>query len=170
MLKKANISKKIEKTVPFDSRLLNDVKRFQFCDKLTLQCMICKNTNEYEGPFNTINENKVCGLKCIVCKEMMDTASVQVQVVLAARKYIDRYYHSSIQCSRPDCGFETKDVLLGQDRCLAKECPGKLTRKVISYSEKTEIVVDFQFNNSFPTRCYILNCHTFHIYLILNWL
>ncbi|CAO3664087.1 unnamed protein product [Rhizopus stolonifer] len=110
--------------------LLNDPKRFKCCDKLLLECSLCETKNEFGGLIKKTHENSVVsGLVCTCCGEDMDTASVQVQVIFAARKYIKKYYQSPNQCDRPLCGFETKEVLQISDKCPMNECFGNLTRK-----------------------------------------
>lgn len=86
--------------------------------------------NEFGGLIKKTRENGVVsGLVCTCCGEGMDTASVQVQVIFAARKYIKKYYQSPNKCDRPLCGFETKEVLQISDKCPMNECFGSLTRK-----------------------------------------
>ncbi|KAG1468717.1 hypothetical protein G6F56_003672 [Rhizopus delemar] len=126
----AEILEKARKNDSPNLCLLNDPKRFKYCDKLLLKCSLCETMNEFGGLIKKTRENGVVsGLVCTCCGEGMDTASVQVQVIFAARKYIKKYYQSPNKCDRPLCGFETKEVLQISDKCPMNECFGSLTRK-----------------------------------------
>ncbi|KAI9268736.1 hypothetical protein BY458DRAFT_511383 [Sporodiniella umbellata] len=126
--------KKSKKNNPPNLYLSNDPKRFDSCEKLHLICALCEYKTEFNGLIiRSSNSTILSSLTCHACGKKISTANVLTQTILAIRSYVKKYYQSAVHCDNPLCGFESRVISPGADKCPINECYGKLNRK---YSER----------------------------------
>ncbi|ORX49875.1 hypothetical protein DM01DRAFT_363903 [Hesseltinella vesiculosa] len=110
---------------------ISDEERFKHCERLILQCRRCHAENRFDG-IGRMNDNESMeyGLTCTSCQQVMPTVSVRTQVVLAIRAKINHYYQGWLLCDDDTCNSRTRMMSVFGRRCLAKDCPGTMSREV----------------------------------------
>ncbi|KAF9357147.1 DNA-directed DNA polymerase alpha catalytic subunit pol1 [Mortierella sp. NVP85] len=130
---------------------LSDEERFKNAEPLELRCRNCQTTfscssllmdkvsDEDEGRF---------GLECPNCKEILQSASASVQLTVAIRKYIQRYYQGWVVCDEQSCRNRTRMVGVAGRRCLVEGCRGDMQKEYSDASLYTQLSY---FNHIFDT-------------------
>ncbi|SJX64596.1 related to POL1-DNA-directed DNA polymerase alpha, 180 KD subunit [Sporisorium reilianum f. sp. reilianum] len=123
-----------------DSQIPDEV-RFAQCEPLKLTCPTCREHSAFLGPAhrpriaaikqpladstNTPPEERNAistkGIRCTnpACQRMLPLATVAIQLELAVRTYVERYYAGWTECSDPNCGSRTRMASVYAKRCLA---------------------------------------------------
>ncbi|SPO31013.1 related to POL1 - DNA-directed DNA polymerase alpha, 180 KD subunit [Ustilago trichophora] len=119
-----------------DSQIPDEV-RFAKCEPLKLTCPSCRESSVFLGPAhrpaakiltdstNTKDADRNAistkGIRCTnaSCARMLPLATVAIQLELAIRSYISRYYTGWTECSDPNCGSRTRMASVYAKRCLA---------------------------------------------------
>ncbi|KAN0062591.1 DNA-directed DNA polymerase alpha catalytic subunit pol1 [Thecaphora frezii] len=120
--------------VTLDSQIPDEV-RFAECKPLVLRCAACREASMFYGPLHTpkkaadgtgpvANEANVIGRDGIRCRraecgERLPLASVVIQLELAIRGYIGRYYAGWTECNEASCGAKTRMASVYARRCVA---------------------------------------------------
>lgn len=116
--------------VTLDSQI-SDAERFKFCDRLLLNCECGEQGIEYEGIIREIDENMVeCGLDCTQCQKTIPVISLRIQLTLAIRKFIQRYYDGWYVCDDITCNNRTRMLSVFGRRCIIHGCRGSMRREV----------------------------------------
>ncbi|EST08774.1 Zinc finger, DNA-directed DNA polymerase, family B, alpha [Kalmanozyma brasiliensis GHG001] len=122
-----------------DSQIPDEV-RFARCAPLTLTCPSCRETSTFLGPAHRTptaaikplgdstnvpveerNAITTKGIRCTnpACQRMLPLATVAIQLELAIRSYVERYYAGWTECSDANCGSRTRMASVYAKRCLA---------------------------------------------------
>ena len=67
------------------------------------------------------------------CGAQLGVPSLVVQLELAIRAHIARYYHGWTECTEPSCGAVTRMAGVYSGRCLVHGCRGRVT---LRFSDK----------------------------------
>ncbi|KAI9485969.1 MAG: DNA polymerase family B-domain-containing protein [Benjaminiella poitrasii] len=120
--------------VTLDSQI-SDAERFKASERLKLTCNYCGEREVlYEGIVReTSNGTVECGFDCTKCHLTIDTTSIQVQLTLAIRKYIQRYYDGWYVCDDETCNNRTRMLSVFGRRCIIENCRGLMGRE---YTDK----------------------------------
>ncbi|GAA5813555.1 hypothetical protein MFLAVUS_007037 [Mucor flavus] len=127
--------------VTLDSQI-NDKERFQFCDRLLLNCNGCGEKGfKYDGLIRQRDDEEEaaaadtveCGLNCPKCQQTISPVSLRIQLVLAIRKFVQTYYDSWYICDDVTCSNRTRTLSVFGRRCIIDGCRGVMKRE---YSDK----------------------------------
>ncbi|KAI8978630.1 DNA polymerase family B-domain-containing protein [Pilobolus umbonatus] len=131
---------------------ISNAERFKAADRLNIICNHCEEENAYDGIVVTDEDGNVRnGLQCTHCDHMMDATSIQVQLTMAIRKYIDIYYNGWFICDDPTCSNRTRDISVAGRRCLSNVCRGIMSREYSNKELHTQLLYFnsiFDFNNA----------------------
>ncbi|KAL7325370.1 DNA-directed DNA polymerase alpha catalytic subunit pol1 [Mucor circinelloides] len=120
---------------------ISDEERFRNSEKLELKCNYCGQETLYEGIVRTSEDGKVeCGFDCSKCHLMITNASIKVQLSLAIRKYIQRYYDNWYVCDDITCGNRTRTLSVFGRRCLNHGCRGSMKREYTDKQMYTQLL------------------------------
>lgn len=126
--------------VTLDSQTPDEV-RFAKCERLSITCSQCGQQSVFEGLAGaSISKSdgviQPQGLVCCseACRQqgvgkadaVLSTVSVAMQLELAIRRHISRYYTAWQVCNDPHCGVRTRMVGVYASRCLVKGCRGRI--------------------------------------------
>ncbi|CEP11993.1 hypothetical protein [Parasitella parasitica] len=126
--------------VTLDSQI-SDAERFRYSERLQLKCNYCGEENLYEGVVRTLEDGKVeCGFDCSKCHLMITNASIKVQLSLAVRKYIQRYYDNWYVCDDITCGNRTRILSVFSRRCIMQGCRGSMKREYTDKQMYTQLL------------------------------
>ena len=124
-----------------DSQIPDEV-RFASCEPLELTCPSCREMSTFLGPAhrrrsaaiqplsdstNTsarsseLNAISTKGIRCTnpACQRLLPLATIAIQLELAIRTYVARYYAGWTECSDPNCHSKTRMASVYAKRCLA---------------------------------------------------
>lgn len=120
--------------VTLDSQTPDEV-RFAKCERLAFKCGDCGSQSSFEGVSGDKAPTMLQphGLVCEQCGLALPIASLSVQLEMAIRRHISRYYAGWQVCNEPSCGVRTRMVGVYASRCLAGRCKGKVAAE---YSDK----------------------------------
>ncbi|EPQ31291.1 uncharacterized protein PFL1_01476 [Pseudozyma flocculosa PF-1] len=119
--------------VTLDSQIPDEV-RFADCKPLVLRCPSCRQASTFFGPIHipkrpadgsahTTEVNAIGrdGIRCTQpeCLQPLPMASILIQLELAIRSFISRYYAGWTECNDPQCGARTRMASVYPRRCLA---------------------------------------------------
>lgn len=124
--------------VTLDSQVPDEV-RFANCEPLVFICPSCREKSTFRGPAhrpkrqalrdttNSLNEEdernaiSTKGIRCtnVGCQRMMPLPTLVVQLELAMRTYISRYYAGWTECNDSSCGSQTRMASVYPKRCVA---------------------------------------------------
>ena len=112
---------------------LTDADRFREVDPLTLTCRHCGQTSSFGGllvpaadrPADTAQITGD-GLRCSspTCAAPLEITSILVQLELAVRTHIGRFYAGWLVCDDPSCANRTRMMSVLGRRCLRPACRG----------------------------------------------
>ncbi|KAI8373058.1 DNA polymerase family B-domain-containing protein [Radiomyces spectabilis] len=113
---------------------ISDEERFKNAEKLVVKCNHCQGQSIFDGIVRKRENDTVeCGLYCTVCQQMIGPSSLQIQLTLAIRSYIRRYYDGWLVCDDTVCDNRTRMISVFGRRCLNQGCRGHMARE---YSDK----------------------------------
>ncbi|WFD29013.1 DNA-directed DNA polymerase [Malassezia sp. CBS 17886] len=122
----------------FESQIPSTV-RYAHCNALQVCCRACKETHTFSG-LSALQEHAPHpvltaehGFRCPSCGASPSAASLAVQLELAIRRRIARYYQGVSTCSEPTCGAVTNAAGVYAGRCLVQGCRGRMA---LQYSDK----------------------------------
>ncbi|KAI7905471.1 DNA polymerase family B-domain-containing protein [Cokeromyces recurvatus] len=117
---------------------ISDTERFKASEKLMLTCNYCGEKGIlYEGIVRELDNGKLeCGFDCTKCHLTIDTTSIQVQLMLAIRNYIQRYYDGWYVCDDETCNNRTRMLSVFGRRCAIENCRGLMRREVNDRKKK----------------------------------
>ncbi|SPO47594.1 related to POL1 - DNA-directed DNA polymerase alpha, 180 KD subunit [Moesziomyces antarcticus] len=123
-----------------DSQIPDEV-RFARCEPLELTCPSCRETSRFLGPAHRASSSTASsvlrdstnakpeernaistkGIRCTnaACQRMLPLATVSIQLELAIRKYVERYYAGWTECSDANCHSRTRMASVYAKRCIA---------------------------------------------------
>ncbi|CAO3599919.1 unnamed protein product [Absidia cylindrospora] len=73
------------------------------------------------------------GLSCMHCQQALSIPTIRIQLTLAIRSFIRRYYEGWLICDDPTCSNRTRTMSVFGRRCVARGCQGAMTRE---YTDK----------------------------------
>lgn len=122
-----------------DSQIPDEV-RFAQCEPLKLTCPSCRESSTFLGPAHRAassaikvlgdstntqrsepNAISTKGIRCTnaACQRMLPLATMAIQLELAIRSFVERYYAGWTECSDPNCGSRTRLASVYAKRCVA---------------------------------------------------
>lgn len=114
--------------------------RFARCEPLSIRCRACGAHSRFDGtaalrdvPRATLTKTHGFCCQAERCGAPLPLASIAVQLELAMRAHISRYYEGWTECTEPSCGAATRMTGVYSGRCLVAGCRGKV---VPQYSDK----------------------------------
>lgn len=126
--------------VTLDSQTPDQV-RFARCEAFKFNCSHCKESFEFTGMMGVSKgEANACkslplsgAVICSSCEMPFSLPYIIMQIELAIRNNIARYYQGWSVCTEPSCGTLTRLQSINAKRCLVQGCNGKVVAK---YSDK----------------------------------
>ncbi|KAI9303501.1 DNA polymerase family B-domain-containing protein [Cunninghamella echinulata] len=116
--------------VTLESQISDEI-RFKNCERLSIRCQSCKSNTIYNGVVRIIDEKTMeYGLSCSTCQKIFPMKSVYVQVTVAIRNYIRKYYEGWLVCDDGTCANRTRMMSVFGRRCLVDGCQGAVVREV----------------------------------------
>lgn len=162
---------------PLESQVPSAV-RFAHCEPLSIRCRACGEKSVFDGvaalreaPRATLTLEYGFCCQSERCGAPLSLASIAVQLELAVRRHIAKYYEGWTTCTEPSCGAETRMTGVYSGRCLVSGCKGKTGPQ---YSDKelyTQLCYyDYLFDSKqalaeagdAPYRAYIQDTTTRH--------
>ena len=116
---------------------LPDNERFQFVEKLCVQCKSCGTEQEVRGAFDVDNDQNVSSaLNCtnVACQQPEHFGYGDDLYVALANSYdklyrtsVQQYYNRTFECNDPSCKLQTRQISVAGTRCcLARGCDGTM--------------------------------------------
>ena len=124
--------------VPLDSQIPSSV-RYAHCEPLAFKCRRCGERSTFDGLAKLHAAHGArpllspAGFACVHCGAQLGVPSLVVQLELAIRAHIARYYHGWTECTEPSCGAVTRMAGVYSGRCLVHGCRGRVT---LRFSDK----------------------------------
>lgn len=116
---------------------ISDEERFKDCERLELRCRHCKTNTTFDGIGRVTNDDVIeYGLSCAQCHETLSIPSIRVQLTLAIRSCIRRYYEGWLICDDPTCSNRTRMMSVFGRRCVTHGCQGAMNREVRTKKEQ----------------------------------
>lgn len=114
-----------------DSQVPSSV-RFAHCEAFRVRCKACQHVTEVV-PLAHAGRSERSWLTCEACHARPALPSLVVQLQLAIRAHIARYYAGVSTCSEPACRARSDTTGVYSGRCVAPGCRGKV---VPEYTDK----------------------------------
>lgn len=134
----AAITSKDREFFTLDSQSPDEV-RFAKCERLRITCRQCQEQCEFEGLMGASVYGEGLGViqsQGFTCSSAscrgrglvtaFSTSSVSIQLELAIRRHVSRYYTAWQVCNEPTCGVRTRMVGVYASRCLVQGCRGRV--------------------------------------------
>lgn len=122
--------------VTLDSQI-SDEERFKNCERLNIRCRSCQSLTLINGVVREnidgdSNNGKTVeyGFSCLSCHKIFPIKSVYVQISMAIRNFIKKYYEGWLVCDDATCGNRTRMMSVFGRRCLVEGCHGAVVREV----------------------------------------
>ncbi|KAI8366243.1 DNA polymerase family B-domain-containing protein [Blakeslea trispora] len=133
---------------------ISDAERFKFSERLKLACGACGEKDiVFEGVARPAQENTFeSGFNCTKCHLPINLNSVRVQVTLAIRKHIQRYYEGWYVCDDVTCNNRTRMLSVFGRRCMVENCRGSMKREYTDKELYTQILYLSTLFNPMKTR------------------
>ncbi|KAI8375408.1 DNA polymerase family B-domain-containing protein [Choanephora cucurbitarum] len=134
--------------------LISDAERFKSSERLKLTCGAC---GERDIVFESIarptqGNTFESGFNCTKCHLTININSVRVQVTLAIRKHIQRYYEGWYVCDDVTCNNRTRMLSVFGRRCMVENCRGSMKREYTDKELYTQILYLSTLFNPMKTR------------------
>ena len=120
-----------QRFAPLDSQVPS-VVRYAHCEPFTVRCRACRHATPLQPPSRTRADAP--WLACEACRAPFPRATLVVQLELAIRAHVARYYEGQTTCTEPACRAVTRQAGVYSGRCVVPSCRGQVQRM---YSDKT---------------------------------
>ncbi|KAG8835098.1 DNA-directed DNA polymerase alpha catalytic subunit pol1 [Serendipita sp. 399] len=107
----------------------SDAERFRECGPFIVTCRKCRSAKMWYPPNDEQNELITAnGVVCttISCAAPITPASLQTQLEIQIRAYINHYYEGWMVCDDAVCGRRTRSMKMYGKRCLSVGCKGAM--------------------------------------------
>ncbi|KAF9187397.1 DNA-directed DNA polymerase alpha catalytic subunit pol1 [Haplosporangium sp. Z 767] len=128
---------------------LSDAERYKDAEPLELRCRACQTVYKCSALLMETESSSHFGLQCPNCSTIAQPASAGVQLTLAIRKYIQRYYQGWVVCDDQGCRNRTRMVSVVGRRCLVEGCYGRMHNEFSDGSLYTQLSY---FSHIFDTQ------------------
>ncbi|RCI00936.1 DNA-directed DNA polymerase alpha catalytic subunit pol1, partial [Rhizopus stolonifer] len=110
---------------------ISDEERFKSVEQLKLSCNSCGQKDiVFEGIARPMPDGSFeCGFNCTNCHLTIHINSIKVQLTLAVRSYIQRYYQGWYVCDDVTCHHRTRMLSAFGRRCVMEDCRGLMKRE-----------------------------------------
>ncbi|ORZ24563.1 DNA polymerase family B-domain-containing protein [Absidia repens] len=120
---------------------ISDAERFKDCDRLELQCRHCNTKTTFDGIGRlTADDTMEYGLSCMQCHQDLFIPTIRIQLTLAIRSFIRRYYEGWLICDDPTCSNRTRAMSVFGRRCAVNGCQGAMSREYTDKQLYTQIL------------------------------